>query len=71
MFGGAVGDTNKYNITGDSYLLDLPANKWKKLVCGGTSPTPRAAHACTTVETLQMVLYGGATGGMLCYSDLE
>lgn len=37
--------------------------KWKKLICGGVPPTPRAAHACAMVDNLQMVVYGGATGG--------
>ena len=26
-------------------------------------PSPRAAHAATNVEQMQMVIYGGATGG--------
>jgi N-acetylneuraminic acid mutarotase len=63
LFGGAIGDTNKYSITGDTFMFDMSANKWKKLQCGGVLPTPRAAHACTIVDNLQMVVYGGATGG--------
>ena len=30
----------------------------------GISPSPRAAHASTNVDSLQLVVYGGATGGM-------
>jgi len=69
LFGGAIGDTNKYSITGDTYILDVPTFKWKKLVCGGVAPSPRAAHACAMVDTLQMVVYGGATGGGSLASD--
>ena len=69
MFGGATGDTNKYSITGDTYCLDLAARTWTKLEPAGTSPSPRAAHAATTVESLQVVVYGGATGGGSLASD--
>ena len=31
MFGGATGDTGKYIITGDTYVLELPSYKWTKL----------------------------------------
>lgn len=29
----------------------------------GLTPSPRAAHACTSVDVNQMILYGGASGG--------
>ena len=69
MFGGATGDTNKYSITGDTYSLDLTTRTWTKLEANGSSPSPRAAHAATTVESLQVVVYGGATGGGSLASD--
>ena len=31
IFGGATGDTGKYIITGDTYVLDLIGSKWSKL----------------------------------------
>jgi protein phosphatase len=31
----------------------------------GVPPSPRAAHSSTNVEQMQMVVYGGATGGIL------
>ena len=31
----------------------------------GIAPSPRAAHGSTSVDQLQMVVYGGATGGMI------
>ena len=35
----------------------------------GTAPSPRAAHGSTAVDSLQMVVYGGATGGGSLASD--
>lgn len=64
FFGGATGDTGKYSITGDTYLFDVVTRKWRKLEPNGSSPTPRAAHAATAVEVNQVVIYGGATGGI-------
>ncbi|CRH01263.1 protein phosphatase containing kelch-like domains, putative [Plasmodium relictum] len=62
IFGGAVGDAGKYNITDDIYIYDLIQNKWKKLLTENT-PTARAAHAAACVDEQQLVIYGGATGG--------
>ena len=33
----------------------------------GVPPSPRAAHSSTNVEQMQMVVYGGATGGKLLF----
>lgn len=63
LFGGATGDTGKYVITGDTYTLDLMHMKWQKLEGAGLAPSPRAAHAACNVDQLQMVVFGGATGG--------
>ena len=63
LFGGAVGDINKYNITRDTFILDTTIFAWKKLVCNGEPPSPRAGHACAVVDLLQMVVYGGTTSG--------
>ncbi|CDO67125.1 protein phosphatase containing kelch-like domains, putative [Plasmodium reichenowi] len=62
IFGGAIGDAGKYNITDDIYLYDLTQNKWKKLITENT-PSARAAHAAACVDEQQLVIYGGATGG--------
>ena len=32
-------------------------------IVSGIAPSPRAAHASCSVDSLQMVVYGGATGG--------
>ena len=69
LFGGATGDTGKYIITGDTYCLDLITNKWCKLDGSGIAPSPRAAHGSCSVDSLQMVVYGGATGGGSLASD--
>ncbi|GAW82424.1 protein phosphatase containing kelch-like domains [Plasmodium gonderi] len=62
IFGGAIGDAGKYNITDDIYIYDLSQNKWKKLSTENT-PSARAAHAAACVDEQQLVIYGGATGG--------
>ncbi|CAA9989480.1 protein phosphatase containing kelch-like domains, putative [Plasmodium knowlesi strain H] len=62
IFGGAIGDAGKYNITDDIYIYDLSQNKWKKIVTENT-PSARAAHAAACVDEQQLVIYGGATGG--------
>ena len=67
LFGGATGDTGKYSMTGDTYLFNVTKRSWQKLNTQGVIPSPRAAHASTTVEAMQMVVYGGATGGKLFY----
>jgi len=69
LFGGATGDTGKFNITGDTYSYDLIASKWDKLEATGIAPSPRAAHGSCSVDALQMVVYGGATGGGSLASD--
>ncbi|OMJ71427.1 hypothetical protein SteCoe_30361 [Stentor coeruleus] len=69
LFGGATGDTGKYSITGDTYSLDLLNKTFTRIEATGTSPTPRAAHASTAVDSLQLVIYGGATGGGSLASD--
>jgi protein phosphatase len=82
LFGGATGDTGRYVITGDTYALDIIGNKWSKLdgkifhlissfahVGSGIAPSPRAAHGSCSVDSLQMVVYGGATGGGSLASD--
>ena len=38
-------------------------------VVKGVPPSPRAAHSSTNVEQMQMVVYGGATGGGSLASD--
>ena len=69
LFGGATGDTGKYTITGDTYSLDLLSKSFSKIEGTGTSPTPRAAHAASPVDSSQLVIYGGATGGGSLASD--
>lgn len=69
LFGGATGDTGRYSITGETYALDLATRLWSRLEATGTTPSPRAAHASSMVENLQLVVYGGATGGGSLASD--
>ena len=69
LFGGATGDTGKYIMTGDTYLFNILNKSWSKLTVKGVPPSPRAAHHSTNVEQMQMVVYGGATGGGSLASD--
>jgi len=70
LFGGATGDTGRYSITGDTYSYDMGTRTWSRLEnISGIAPSPRAAHASSSVEVLQMVVYGGATGGGSLASD--
>jgi protein phosphatase len=45
------------------------SSKWAKLEGAGIAPSPRAAHASCAIDSLQMVIYGGATGGGSLASD--
>lgn len=62
-------ETLEYSITGDTYCLDLATRVWTKLDPTGSAPSPRAAHASSMVENMQLVVYGGATGGGSLASD--
>lgn len=63
LFGGATGDSGRYTITADAYMLEVSTNHWSRVVAEGTLPSARAAHAAACVDHFQMVIYGGATGG--------
>lgn len=69
MFGGATGDSGKYSMTGETFLFNMYLNQWSDLKAKGVPPSPRAAHASTNVESMQMVVYGGATGGGALAND--
>ena len=73
LFGGATGDGGRYTINNETYILDLRTNTWKKLVVAidtqYSCPSPRAAHCASCVDVMQMVVYGGATGGGALSSD--
>ncbi|CAD8187082.1 unnamed protein product [Paramecium pentaurelia] len=63
LFGGAVGDTGRYTITGDVYIGDVTQRKWKRIEASGSVPTNRAAHQALAIELNQMIIFGGAVGG--------
>lgn len=83
LFGGATGDTGKYSMTGETYLFNILTKTWSKLngtlkfkyynilflIVKGVPPSPRAAHSSTNVEQMQMVVYGGATGGKVSQNN--
>ena len=61
LFGGAVGD-QEYKITNDVFVFNCTNQRWLKLnpKPKEQSPSPRAAHAATSVGLNQLVVYGGA-----------
>ena len=69
LFGGATGDTGKFSMTGETWIFNMFLKTWTELSVKGVAPSPRAAHASTNVEQMQMVVYGGATGGGSLASD--
>ena len=70
LFGGAVGDTGKYIITGDTFLCDFNLKKWKKLENNGSPPTNRAAHNSLSVDHFFYVFGGALGGGQLADDNL-
>lgn len=74
LFGGAISSDGNYKITGDTFLFDCTACTWSKIhphYEEQRGPCPRAAHASTVVEELQMVVFGGAIGhGTLADDEL-
>ena len=74
LFGGAISSDGNYKITGDTFLFDCTNCTWSKIhphYEEQRGPCPRAAHASTVVEELQMVVFGGAIGhGTLADDDL-
>ena len=52
MFGGAVGD-GVYRITNDTFSFDCKKFTWTQMIPRNRedSPSPRAAHSATVVET--------------------
>mmetsp|Transcript_80988 Transcript_80988/g.252707 ORF Transcript_80988/g.252707 Transcript_80988/m.252707 type:complete len:830 (-) Transcript_80988:43-2532(-) len=69
LFGGATGDSGRYTITADAFLLEASTDTWSRITAEGTPPSARAAHAAACVDRSQMVIYGGATGGGSLSSD--
>lgn len=63
LFGGAIGNNSKFDLANDTYLFSVFKLSWTKLRPQGTLPSPRAAHAATRTENLQLVVYGGAAKG--------
>lgn len=72
MFGGALGE-GAYKITNDTFSFDCNLNRWSVLKpkANEETPAPRAAHASTSVQNNQMVIFGGAQShGQLVDNEL-
>lgn len=64
LFGGAVSDNGKYNITNDTFIYDLSTKRWRKINnAKGDIPAERAAHAAATVSANELAVFGGAASG--------
>lgn len=72
LFGGAIGEGN-YTITNSLFSFDCRTNEWTSLKPRNADegPSPRAAHAATTVQANQMVVFGGSqSNGFLADNEL-
>ncbi len=63
LFGGAKGEIHEYMLTNEAYMFDAASRTWTQLSDSGKAPTPRAAHAATSLREMQLVIYGGAGKG--------
>ena len=71
LFGGATGEGGSYTINNETFVFDIKRQLWRRIAPAG-APVARAAHAAASVDTNQMVVYGGAVGGGgLCSDELH
>jgi len=64
LFGGAINTNSTFDMTNDTYLFSISRLSWTKVRVQGALPSPRAAHAATRTDSLQVVIYGGAAKGI-------
>ena len=72
LFGGAI-STPSYRITNDVFSFNSKTLKWTRVIAKSNKnmPSPRAAHGATTIENLQIVIFGGAQAqGTVVDNDL-
>lgn len=50
-------------MSGETYIFCNNSGSWTSVNVKGQIPCPRAAHAAVDIGTMQMVVYGGASGG--------
>ena len=65
LFGGATCQEGPFRITGETFLFDSNTQSWKEIHPSGRHediPSPRAAHASSVIEKLQLIVFGGAVG---------
>ena len=74
LFGGATCQEGPFRITGECFLFDSNTQSWKEIHPSGRHediPSPRAAHASSVIEKLQLIVFGGAVGhGKLADDEL-
>lgn len=65
LFGGATCCDGPFRITGECFMFESQSTNWKEIHPAGRHedvPSPRAAHAASVIEKLQLVIFGGAVG---------
>lgn len=70
IFGGAAKDGNMSN---EAFVLDLITWEWKKLLCTGDQPSPRAGACLSPLDENTLILFGGAEtrdGGLVGLNDV-
>jgi len=74
LFGGATCCDGPFRITGECFMFESNSTNWKEIHPSGRTediPSPRAAHAASVIEKLQLVIFGGAVGhGKLADDEL-
>ena len=65
LFGGAVGETKRFEYSNETYIYNVMTKIWIRLSFRPNTPLPkpRAAHAVAANDNLQMVIHGGSAGG--------
>ena len=70
IFGGAAKDGKMSN---EAFVLDLNTWEWKKLLCTGDQPSPRAGACLCPLDEKTVILFGGAEtrdGGLVGLNDV-
>ena len=69
LFGGAQGESKEYTMSNDTHMFDADRKTWTRLSVSGKAPSPRAAHAATSLRDMQLVIYGGAGEGTIRHAS--
>jgi len=63
IFGGSIGDKpDKYTVTNDFYILDIPTLTWSKIPTSPETPSVRVGHVMTSIGK-NLYMFGGGVWG--------